>query len=100
MGSRRAEAVSYEIGVILGMTIKPQTTVVYSIWPSWTIFNNEYRGWNGEWNMGCERWFQDCLAKKKLLGQHVNGRDGYTKFMWKVFPGKSSRSHLLLGMQH
>ena len=57
------ELTSYEIRVILGMVNKPQARGVYSIWPPGTTFNDEFRGWNREWNVVCERWFQDCLKK-------------------------------------
>ena len=43
----------------------PQARGVYSIWPPGTMFKDEFRGWNGEWDAVCERWFQDCLQKKK-----------------------------------
>ena len=53
------------MGVILGLVDMPQARGVYSIWPPGTTFNDEFRGWNGEWDAACERWFQDCLQKKK-----------------------------------
>ena len=59
------ELSSYEVGVILGLVDMPQARGVYSIWPPGTMFKDEFRGWNGEWDAVCERWFQDCLQKKK-----------------------------------
>ena len=59
------EVSSYEVGVVLGFVDRPQARGIYSIWPPRTTFNDEFRGWNGEWDAACERWFQDCLQKKK-----------------------------------
>ena len=55
----------YDVSVILGVTTTPPgkgADRTWSIWPSGELFAEEFRGWDGEWNAACERWFMDCWS--------------------------------------
>jgi hypothetical protein len=78
------ELSTYDIGVILGTVIPPTgKDGIYSIWPSGSIFVDKFRGWNGEWTVECEQWFQDCLKEKRNKATVWPARE-WRRFMAKV----------------
>ena len=44
----------YNVSVILGVTTTPPGKGADGIWPSGELFEEEFRGCNGEWNAACE----------------------------------------------
>ena len=72
----------YDVSVILGVTTTPPgkgADGTWSIWPSGELFEEEFRGWDGEWNAACERWFTDCWSHRERKAKVRSGRE------WKHF---------------
>ena len=65
VGTVEDEMSQYDVSVILGVTTTPPgkgTNGTWSIWPSGRLFEEEFRGWDGEWNTTCEQWFMDSWS--------------------------------------
>lgn len=66
----------YDIEVILGVvTIPGKETGVHSIWPSGRIFEEEFRGWDGEWNAACETWFLESWGRREGQAKVLSARN-------------------------
>ena len=47
----------------------------WSIWPSGRLFEEEFRGWDGEWNTACEQWFMDSWSQREGQAFVSSGRE-------------------------
>ena len=67
-GTVEDEVSQYDVSVILGVTTTPPgkgTSGTWSKWLSGRLFEEEFRGWDGEWNATCERWFMDSWSRRE-----------------------------------
>ena len=77
-GTVEDEVSQYDVSVILGVTTTPPgkgTSGTWSIWPSGRLFEEEFRGWDGEWNAACERWFMDSWSRREGRAFVSSGRE-------------------------
>ena len=72
------EISAYDVEVILGVTTTPpgrSESGTCSIWPFGRMFEEEFRGWDGEWNQACEEWFKDSWQWREGHAKVRTGRE-------------------------
>ena len=72
------EMSSYDEAVILGVTTTPpgrDKDGVQSIWPPKNMFEEVFRGWDGEWNRDCEEWFRESWQRREGCAKVRTGRE-------------------------
>ena len=69
---------SYDEAVILGVMTTPpgrDKDGVQSIWPPKNMFEEVFKGWDGEWNRDCEEWFRESWQHCKGCAKVRTGRE-------------------------
>ena len=75
-GTVEDEVSQYDVSLILGVTTMPPgkgANRTWSIWPSGRLFEENFRGWDGEWNTACELWFMDSWSQWEGQAQVASG---------------------------
>ena len=68
----------YNVEVILGVMTMPlgqSESGTCSIWPFRHMFEEEFRGWDGEWNQACKEWFKDSWQQREGHAKVRMGRE-------------------------